>query len=132
MPLDALMLGAFVRMQSGTPWNARGRDSQSSTAYLNYLEPAGTNRNPTWTNVDFLASYRFKLRESTAVTVEARVLNLFDAQTQTSTDVRKFLDFNSIPVPPYIGEYRQANPTFGTPNGLAPPRRFLAAVLVDF
>ena len=43
----------YLRVQSGTPWAARGRDWEG--AVLNYLEPAGSHRNPTWTNLDLMA-----------------------------------------------------------------------------
>ena len=80
-PIDNLMLGGYLRVQSGTPWQARGQDSQGGSA-LFYLEPAGSHRNPTWTNFDFLASYRFKLSERAGLVLEARAFNLFNSQTQ--------------------------------------------------
>src|SRR5262249_5837713 len=49
-PVPSVMVGAYLRVQSGAPWNARARDTQGGV--LNYLEPAGAHRNPTWTNVD--------------------------------------------------------------------------------
>ena len=70
-PIDNLMLGGYLRVQSGTPWQARGQDSQGGSA-LYYLEPAGTNRNPTWTNFDLLASYRFKLSQRAGLTRRGR------------------------------------------------------------
>jgi len=130
MPVDRLTVGAYLRVQSGAPWNARGRDTQG--AVLNYLEPAGSRRNPTWTNVDLLANYRFALGSRASLLVEGRVLNLLDAQTRLSTDGQQFLDLNTICTPPYIGPYRQDNPLFGTGNAFAPPRRFLLAAQVSF
>ena len=50
---------AYLRVQSGTPWGARGRDWEG--AMLNYLEPAGSHRNPAWTNLDLMTSYRLPL-----------------------------------------------------------------------
>ena len=49
----------YLRVQSGTPWAARGRDWAG--AVLNYLEPAGSHRNPTWANLDLMAAYRLPL-----------------------------------------------------------------------
>jgi hypothetical protein len=43
----------YLRVQSGTPWAARGRDWEG--AVLNYLEPAGSHRNPAWANLDVMA-----------------------------------------------------------------------------
>jgi len=40
---DRLMVSGYFRVQSGTPWAARGRDWAG--AVLNYLEPAGSHRN---------------------------------------------------------------------------------------
>lgn len=128
MPIDRLTLGAYLRVQSGTPWNARARDWEG--AVLNYLEPAGAHRNPTWTNLDLLAAYRVRLSDRAGLTLEGRVLNVLDSQTRISTDGQQFLDLNTISSPPYFAPYKQPNPFFGTANGFAPPRRlFLSATL---
>ncbi len=130
-PIDNLMLGGFLRVQSGTPWNARGQDSQGGSA-LYYLEPAGSHRNPTWTNFDLLASYRFKLASKASLTLEARALNLFDSQKQLSTDSVKYTDFRSLPVAPFIAPGTIANSFFGTANGYAPGRRVVLAARLEF
>ena len=130
-PVDALTLGGYVRVQSGAPWNARGRDRAGSAA-LNYLEPAGSRRNPTWTNLDLLANYRFRLGGRASLSVEGRVLNVFDSQTRLETESQQFLDLNTLPAPPWIGPYTQANSLFGTGKAFAPPRRFLLSAMVDF
>jgi outer membrane receptor protein involved in Fe transport len=97
---------------------------------LNYLEPAGSHRNPTWTNLDLMASYRLPLNGRAAISLEARLLNVFDAQTRLSTDSQQYLDLRTIPAPPYFAPYQDLNPFFGTGNAFAPPRRlFLASVL---
>ncbi len=59
---------------------------------MNYLEPAGTHRNPTWTNLDLMAAYRLPTAGRTRISLEARLLNVFDAQTQLSTDAQQYLD----------------------------------------
>jgi hypothetical protein len=125
---DRLMASGYLRVQSGTPWAARGRDWPG--AVLNYLEPAGSHRNPTWTNLDLMASYRLPLNGRAAISLEARLLNVFDAQTRLSTDSQQYLDLRTIPAPPYFAPYQDLNPFFGTGNAFAPPRRlFLASVL---
>jgi hypothetical protein len=122
-----LTASGYLRIQSGTPWAARGRDWAGSV--LNYLEPAGSHRNPTWSNLDLMASYRVPLTGRAAVSLEARVLNVFNAQTQLSTDSQQYLDFRSVLTPPFFAPYQDPNPFFGTGNAFAPPRRlFLASV----
>jgi hypothetical protein len=130
-PIGNLMLGGYLRVQSGTPWQARGQDSQGGSA-LYYLEPAGSNRNPTWTNVDLLASYRFKLADRTSLVLEARAFNLFDSQTQLGTDSVKYTDFRSLPVEPFITEGTITNSFFGTANSFASGRRIVLAARLDF
>lgn len=130
VPVERLTLGAYLRVQSGTPWNARGRDFEGTV--LNYLEPAGANRNPTWTNLDLLAAYRLDLSARARVTFEARLLNAAGNQTRLGTEAQQFLDLNTLSAPPWFAPYRQANPLFGTANSFAPPRRLLLAARVDF
>ena len=130
-PISNLMLGGYLRVQSGTPWQARGQDSQGGSA-LFYLEPAGSHRNPTWTNFDLLASYRFKLSERAGLVLEARAFNLFNSQTQLSTDSVKYTDFKSLPVAPFLTEGTILNSFFGTPNGYAAGRRIVLAARLDF
>lgn len=130
-PVSSLTLGGYLRVQSGTPWNARAQDTQGGAA-LFYLEPAGAHRNPTWTNFDLLAAYRRKLTGRASLTLEGRVLNVFNSQTRISTDAVQFLDLNRLAAPPFIAPGRQANPFFGTGNSFAPPRRFVVAALLNF
>jgi TonB dependent receptor-like, beta-barrel/Carboxypeptidase regulatory-like domain len=130
-PIARLMLGGYLRVQSGTPWNARGQDSQGGSA-LYYLEQAGSHRNPTWTNFDLLASYRFRLGAKASLVVEARALNLFDSQTQLSTDSVKYTDFKSLSVEPFIAPGTILNSFFGTANGFAAGRRVVLAARLDF
>lgn len=121
-----LTLSGYLRVQSGTPWAARGRDWAG--AVLNYLEPAGSHRNPTWTNVDVMATYKLPLRGRSSVAFEARVMNIFNNQTRLATDAQQFLDLRMVAAPQYFGPYQDANPFFGTGSAFAPPRRlYLAA-----
>ena len=121
---------SYLRVQSGTPWAARGRDVPG--AVMNYLEPAGSHRNPAWANLDVMAAYRVPLAGRASVSLEARLLNVFDNQTRLSTDSQQFLDVRSIPTPPYIAPYQQPNPFFSTGNGFAPPRRLHVAAVFAF
>ena len=121
--------GAF-RVQSGAPWNARARDIPG--AVMNYLEPAGSHRNPVWTNLDLMAVYRLPLSGRTRVSLEARVLNVLDTQTQLSTDSQQYLDLRTTSAPPYILPYQQPNPFFATGNAFAPPRRLYLSAIVAF
>jgi hypothetical protein len=123
-------LGGFLRVQSGSPWAAVGPDTQG--ANLNYLEPAGSHRNPTWANLDLLGAYRLRFNGRSALTLEARLLNVFGNQTRLSTDNRQYLTLNRIATPPYIGPYTNPNPLFGTANAYAPPRRLLVTALMSF
>ena len=120
----------YLRVQSGTPWAARGRDWEGST--LNYLEPAGSHRNPTWANLDLMVAYKLPLSRRASVSVEARLLNAFNNQTQLSTDPQQYLDLRTLPNPPYFDSYLQPNPFFGTGNGFAPPRRLFIATVANF
>jgi hypothetical protein len=125
-----LNASGYLRVQSGTPWAARGRDWAG--AVLNYLEPAGSHRNPVWTNLDLMASYQLPLGNRARVSLEARLLNVLDTQTRLGTDAQQFLDLRTMPAPPYFAPYLQPNPFFGSGNAFAPPRRLHLAALVSF
>ncbi len=123
-------VSGYLRVQSGAPWAARGRDWAG--AVLNYLEPAGSHRNPTWTNLDVMGAYRLPLSGRANVSFEARLLNVFNNQTQLSTDAQQYLDLRTVSTPPYFAPYLQPNPFFATGSGFAPPRRLHVAALVSF
>lgn len=124
-----VLVSAFLRVQSGSPWAARARDWAG--AVLNYLEPAGAHRNPTWANFDLLGSYRLPLHRS-RLTLEARLMNAFNSQTQLSTDSQQYLDLRTIATPPYFAPYLLPNPLFGTGNAFAPPRRLALTATLEF
>ena len=109
---------------------ARARRAAGGT--LNYLEPAGSHRNPTWSNLDVMAAYRLLTGARGSVTLEARLLNVFDNQTQLSTDAQQYLDLRTQAAPPFILPYAQPNPLFGFGNAFAPPRRLYLGVGVTF
>ncbi len=127
---DRLAVSSYLRVQSGTPWAARGRDWEG--AVLNFLEPSGSHRNPTWTNLDLMGTYRLARAGRRDVSVEARVLNVFNDQAQLSTDAQQFLDLRTTTAPPYFSPYLQANPFFSLGNSFAPPRRLHLAAVVSF
>ncbi len=125
-----ISLSGFFRAQSGTPWAARARDWEGAT--LNYLEPAGSRRNPTWANLDVMGAYRLPLGGRASASLEARLLNVFDNQARLSTDAQQFLDLRTIPSAPYFAPYLQPNPFFGMGNVFAPPRRLQVALTVTY
>ena len=127
--ISNVAVSGYLRVQSGTPWAARARDWAG--AVLNYLEPAGSHRNPTWTNLDLMATYRVPLPRA-RLALEVRVMNVFDNQTRLSTESQRFLDLRTTPAPPYFEPYLQPNPLFGTGNAFAPPRRLSLAATVEF
>ena len=114
-----LTASGFMRVQSGTPWAARGRDWEG--AVLNYLEPAGSHRNPVWANLDLMATYRVPLGGRTNLQVEARLLNVFDNQTRLSTDAQQYLDLRTIQTPPYFGLPWTTGAIIGRPWPRVPP-----------
>jgi len=133
-PVDRLTLGGYLRVQSGTPWNTRAADYEcGGSCSFNYLEQAGSHRNPAWTNFDLLASYRVPLGQKRGLTIEGRFLNLFNAQTQLSTDGRKYLDANYLDAAPWV-DYTDipVNEYYGKASSYAPPFRFVASVRFDF
>lgn len=125
-----ITVSGYFRVQSGTPWAARGRDWEG--AVLNYLEPAGSHRNPAWTNLDLLGTYRLPLRGRAAVSLQARAMNVFNSQTRLSTDAQQFLDLRTVATPPYFAPYQEPNPFFGTGNAFAPPRRLYVAATFSY
>ena len=131
VPMPNFTIGGYFRVQSGTPWNARGQDTQGSSA-LNYLERAGSHRNPVWANVDLLASYSVRVSQRANVVLEARVLNLIGNQTAISTDSVEYLQANWSNTYPSIAQNLSPNPLYGTANGFAPPRRLFVDAKLQF
>jgi hypothetical protein len=79
-----------------------------------------------------MATYRLLSGARGSITLEARLLNVFDNQTRLSTDAQQYLDLRTITTPPFIAPYQQPNPFFGTGNAFAPPRRLYLGVGVTF
>jgi len=112
-----LIVGGYLRSQSGSPYNQLGRDYVNS--FRRYLDPVGTFRNDAWTNVDLLVSYGFRFTDRAKLVVEGRVLNIFDEQTVLTRDQR-------------VDPATFTPPVFGNPTSYAPPRRFLLTARMDF
>lgn len=148
LPVDNLTIGGYLRSQSGTPWAAKGVDWDNGTT-RRYLEPAGTNRNPAWTNFDLLAAYRVPFQGRAGAKLELRVLNLFNTQTVLAVDQLKFLDGR---VRPPVSAFASCgtdtacatrifsaaqttnspNANFGKPTSYASSQRLFLSLIVDF
>ncbi len=127
-----LTFGGFLRVQSGTPWEARG--ATPSTTSGRYLLPAGTYRLPTWTNFDLLAAYTFKPSSSLGIRLEARVTNLFNTQTVLAVNSIQYNDgYVDGPGNTYGQQgTSQPNALYGTPTAWAAPRRLVLTARLDF
>lgn len=126
-------LGGYLRIQSGTPWQAEGN---TASGYTRYLEPAGSRRLPTWTNFDLLGAYTFNFGGNMSVRLEGRVQNLFNTQTVLSVNRTQYNDpyvdgtSTSTAISPQ--QTKQPNALFGTPTSWAPPRRFVLTAYFNF
>jgi len=128
-----LTLGGFLRLQSGTPWEARGGTPSTTTG--RYLESAGTNRLPTWTTLDLLAAYTFRPSNSLGVRLEARVTNVFNSQTVIAVNSIQYNDGYKDGTPAsQLGPQgtSQPNALFGTATTWAAPRRLALTARLDF
>jgi len=127
-------VGGFLRIQSGTPWQATGNTANYTAA--RYLETAGSNRLPTWTNFDFLAAYNFKFCDGMSLRIEGRIQNLFNTQTVLSVNSQQYLDPYKTTSPTTAEltpqQTAQPNALFGTPTSWAAPRRFVLTALFNF
>jgi hypothetical protein len=134
-------LGGFLRVQSGTPWQAVGYTPSQYTAFgsvgARYLEPAGSRRLPTWTNFDLLGAYTFAFGGAYSLRLEGRVQNVFN--TQTVLNVNRTLYTDEYVDPPTgstanLGPQGTSQPNrfFGTPTSWASPRRFVLTAYFNF
>jgi Carboxypeptidase regulatory-like domain len=106
-----LSVGWYWRVQSGAPWEKRGRDYYGN--YYRYLEKAGTNSLATWGNFDLQFAYTIPIGRFRGI-VEARMMNLLNTQTVMSRDIR--------------GD----QPTFLAPMSYASPRKFALTFYFSF
>jgi outer membrane receptor protein involved in Fe transport len=107
-----LSVGGYLRAQSGSAYQAVRDDSQGFD--LRHLEPAGSRRTETWTNVDLLMQYGLSLGGSRRVVLGGVIANVFDEQAVLFVDQRT-----------HVG-------TFEQPTHRAEPRRFVATARLDF
>lgn len=124
--LKGTTLGAYLRIQSGAPWQAQGRSWWYG--YRAYLEKAGSRRTSTWTNLDFQLSHTIPFGRFTGV-IEARIMNVFNTQTILSVDPVKYFSYKLVGGQP---EWFSENPNFGAPTSYAPPRRFVLTFYLNF
>jgi Carboxypeptidase regulatory-like domain len=115
-------VGAYLRYQSGRPWEAHGYDpANEAAAVLMYLEKAGSRRLESWTNFDLQITQRIPLRP-VEIVAGVRIGNVFNEQPVLDVDKAKFSDTaNTVP-----------NPNFGKPTLYASPRRFTLVAGVTF
>ncbi len=105
-------LGAYWRIQSGRPWEPRGRDYYGN--YYRYLEKAGSRRLATWGNLDLQLSHALPVAGRFSIQVEARLMNALNTQTVMARD------------------FRQDQPTYLIANSYASPRKFVLSFYVNF
>jgi len=103
--------GAYWRLQSGRPWEARGRDAYGN--YYRYMEKAGSQRLGMWGNLDAQISHSIPLGRATGI-VELRLMNVLDTQSVMSRDIRS------------------DQPTFINPTSYASPRKFALSFYINF
>ncbi len=125
------VVGGYLRFQSGVPWEIRGFDptGQSASARL-YLEPAGSRRTSSWTNLDLLVAQNIPLGSVGTLRVEGRLLNVFNTQPPLSVDQRACLNPPCLAIPA-AGD-PNANPNLGRATSYAPARRFIASGTFSF
>ena len=107
-------LGAYLRVQSGRPWEKRAMDDYwGYSGYYKYLEKAGSNRLKTWPNLDILVSHSIPFGKFNGV-IEARIMNALNTQTVLSIDMR--------------GD----QPTFKNATSYGSPRKFILTFYINF
>lgn len=130
---SGISLGAYYRFQSGTAWQAQGRDATGGTN--RYLEPAGSRRLPGWSNLDLSTAYTFGLAAEVGLRLELRVQNVFNTQAILGVNRTQYLD-------PYVDGTpkstlgpqgtSQPNSNFGVANSWSTPRRIVVTAQLDF
>lgn len=112
-------VGAYLRYQSGRPYEARGFDILYSTDYL-YLEKAGTRRMSSWTNLDLQVTQSFQVGPG-EISVTLGVANVFNSQPELAVNPDVCIIGPCLAIPPVGNSNR--NPNFERPTVYAPPRR---------
>jgi hypothetical protein len=121
-------IGAYFRYQSGRPYEARGFDISYGTDYL-YLEPAGSRRTPSWTNLDLSVGQSFRVGPG-ELNVSASLYNVFNSQPALTVqqDVCLVGPCTAIPA---VGDPNR-NPNFERATLLAPARRVSLSATFSF
>lgn len=109
--LENTVIGGYFRAQSGSAWQANEKTYYGN--YLGYAEKAGSRRTPAWYNLDLQLQQVFPLGEFD-ITLEARLMNVFNTQTVTAYDNR--ID----------------QPTFPDPIAYAYPTGFVLSAYINF
>jgi hypothetical protein len=121
-------IGAYLRHQSGRPYEARGFDISYGTDYL-YLEKAGSRRTSSWTNLDISIGQSFRVGPGD-LNVGASIYNVFNTQPALTvqSDVCLVGPCTEIPA---VGDPNR-NPNFERPTLYAPPRRVAVSATYSF
>ncbi|MDH3274203.1 MAG: carboxypeptidase regulatory-like domain-containing protein [Gammaproteobacteria bacterium] len=122
-------VGAFLLWQSGQPWTpwdddpwadeiaayraATGRGTSTST-FLRFAEPAGSNRTPSHVSLDLNYKHNFEVFGDQNIQLRVDLFNVFDNQTGYNYQTR--VDFSD----------------YGEPRDWFRPRRFQLAVKYQF
>ena len=73
-----------------------------------------------------MAACRLPLAAARALSVEARLLNVFNNRTRLRTDSQQYLDLRMTPTPPYFAPHEHGQSVLPAPvTRIAPPRRLL-------
>lgn len=113
-------VGAYLRYQSGRPWEARQFDPVNGVALM-YAERAGSRRLESWTNLDLQVTQRIVLHP-VEIMAGLRIGNVFNEQPVLAVDQVLYANTsNSV-----------ANPNFGKATLYATPRRFTLVAGVSF
>jgi hypothetical protein len=121
-------VGAYLRHQSGRPYEARGFDVLYGTDYL-YLEDAGSRRTSSWTNLDLSFGQSFRLGPG-ELNVGVSVYNVFNTQPALAVQHDVCLIGPCEAIPPEGDANR--NPNFERATILAPPRRAAVSATYSF
>jgi hypothetical protein len=121
-------VGAYLRYQSGRPYEARGFDVLYGSALL-YLEEAGSRRTSSWTNLDVLVGQGFRLGPG-ELRLGVTVYNVFDEQPELAVNQRVCLVAPCTAIPPEGDANR--NPDFERPTLYANPRRVAVSAAYAF
>jgi Carboxypeptidase regulatory-like domain/TonB-dependent Receptor Plug Domain len=121
-------VGAYLRHQSGRPYEARGFDVLYGTDYL-YLEDAGSRRTSSWTNLDLSFGQSFRLGPG-ELNVGVSLLNVFNSQPALAVQHDVCLIGPCTAIPPEGDANR--NPNFERATIIAPPRRASVSVTYSF